>query len=255
MKYISILFLLLPSTVSAYSYKKLSLITDVTWASMYMTDGFSVGRHPVIEPSLTVELPKTEFALMAWSAIQLKRSEKYNDEYDAFIFYNHQFFSESSFSFNFHSFYDYWFYPNEVILRDDFGDELSRFRKHGSKVHAGISMTNLIPLAGSFLIPSYNVYYWIYWAQNRRDLYQGGALHQILLSYSRSFATISASGNYHNGAFGVKPGISHSTASFLGSFPVGAATFSLSLNKQWTFEPSVNSKSPLWTTASWTMRL
>jgi hypothetical protein len=262
MKYFLLLFLLPWNNAYAYSYEKLSVTPDITWASRYVIDGFSVGKNPVVEPSLSIGLPNTEFTLMLWSAIQLHRDEKQEDEYDAFLFYNHDFFAQKTYAINFHSFYDYWFYPNTATLKDDFGDVIAEYQKHGSKVHAGISMTNLFPLAGSFLIPSYNVFYWFYWQQNRLDLYQGGALQQLLFSYThaipalfpgstRPYASAKASVNYQGGAFGVQEGWSHSTASLQTGFDALSSLFEVSLTKQWTFNSSVNTENPLWASFSW----
>jgi hypothetical protein len=203
---------------------------------------------------------------MYWNALQLNREKKADDEHDLFVLYRHDFLSASRWAFNFHGFYDYWFYPNTFEAKDAFGDPISTAERHGSKVHAGISFTQLIPLAGSFLVPSYNAYYWVYWANDREDLYQGGTRHELLLDYSHliprfikgaqsQYVGASASLNYLDKAFNVKTGLSHSTASLYSGVKAFDAYFALSLNQQWSFEESVNPNNEFWTTFSLTKEL
>jgi predicted class III extradiol MEMO1 family dioxygenase len=122
-------------------------------------------------------------------------------------------------------------------------------------------MPNLFPLAGSFLVPSYNVYYLRHWAQDREDLDQGGTQHELLLEYDRAmkvlipgatyqYAGATASANYHNGDFGVKPGISHSTASLVTGLYALRSIFILSVNHQWSYEPTLDPNNEFWTTFS-----
>ncbi len=246
-----------PTSNSSYSST-----ANVTYASEYMMDGFKLGGGaPVMELSLKIDTPSKRFSFMYWSALPINRDKKENDEHDLFVLYHQNFLNNSRYAFEFHSFYDYWFYPNSLPYKDNFGDTISDVHRHGSKVHAGISMFNLLPLSESVLIPSYNIYYWIYWAQDRRDLYQGGTHHEFLLKYthwiprifsffSEAYAGTSASLNYNDGAFGVRPGLSHSTASLLAEVKTSGASLVASVNQQWSYEPTVNPTNDFWTEIS-----
>jgi hypothetical protein len=214
-------------------------------------DGFSIGGdHPVFQPSVRVGTPLTGVSLMFWSSLQIDRSNQQYDELDLMAKYSHDFKLASGKNFNLHGFYDYWDYPKLQVTGDDssFGaSNEAPSSMHGSKVSAGVSATNLIPLGGSYLVPSYNLYYWIYWAQNDVQQWQGGAHHEFLLEYYHAvphlfkgiqYQYVGASGsvNYNDGAFGMPPGWTHSTASVSAGVYALSCIFSLSLNRQWAFE-------------------
>jgi len=241
---------------------RLALTTDITWASKYMVSGFKVGGdRPVWQLAGKVDLYSSGFSLMYWTALQADRSNKQFDEQDIFALYSRDFFKESRYAINIHGYYDYWYFPNAEPVLDEFGDDVSNGRKHGNKFQLGFSMPNLIPLSGSSLVPSYNVYYTHYWAQNRDDLYLGGTHHELLLEYNRSirafipkatyqYAGLTASTNYHNGDFGVKPRISHSTAGVVSGVYALNSIFILGLNHQWSYEETVNPDNEFWSTLS-----
>lgn len=242
--------------------ERLILNTDMTYASEYVIDGFNVGDHsPVMQLTLKMNIPKTEYSLMYWNALQINRKKKADDEHDLFILYRHDFLTDSKYTFNIHGFYDYWFYPNTLAAKDAFDDSISTTERHGSKLSSGISFPKLIPLADSYLIPTYNIYYWIYWANDRKDQYQGGTHHEILLEYSHliprfikgaqsQYVGASASLNYMDQAFKVKTGWSHSTAGFYTGVKAMDTYLTISLNQQWSYEPSVNPNDELWSTLS-----
>jgi hypothetical protein len=257
------------SSATNLNEKSYPITTDVTWASAYIMDGFSIGGdHPVFQPSVRVGMPLTGVSLMFWSSLQVDRSNQQYDELDLMARYSHDFVTSHGTSLNLHGYYDYWTYPKLNVPTNvspgSSAEAPSSMR--GSKVNAGVSATNLIPLGGSFLVPSYNLYYWIYWAQNSIDQWQGGAHHEFLLEYYHSIPKLSdgiqyqyvgASGsiNYNDGAFGTQSAWSHSTASVSTGVYALSCIFSLSLNRQWAFEtatPSVDMKNELWTTLSLT---
>ena len=231
-----------------------------TYASEYLTDGFRIGdASPVLQTMLKLDIPSTHFSLMYWNSLRAVRSKKEYDEHDFFLMYSSDFKSESRYAFNFHGFYDYWYYPNTRPTTDLFGDKLSHVEKHGSKVNAGISMNKLLPLAGSYLVPAYNVYYWIYWADDRKDQYQGGARHELSLSYSHAlpqmaswiksqYAGAFASVSYNDGAFKVRPGMSHSLGTLYAGISALGMNFSVSLNQQFSHQRTVNRRNDFWTT-------
>jgi hypothetical protein len=225
------------------------LTADLTVASKYVTGGYQIGGDdPVMQPSVSYELGKG-FSLMAWSALRMDRTQREFDEVDLFGRYSKDLFQGSAHALNLHGFYDFWFYPGSG----------ANMRK-GNKLHAGASLPELIPLAGSHLVPSYNAYYWIYWDQNRRDRYQGGAQHEFLLQYAhelpRFFSAapvyVGASGSvsYGDGAFDTRPGWSHSIAQLGSSVYFRDWTLSLSLNRQWTYQATVNPSNELWSMLS-----
>ncbi len=242
----------------------LSVTTDLTWASEYVMDGFRIGdASPVFEPSVALGLFSTGISAMIWSSIRQDRSQQKFDEFDLLALYSHTFFKEKRFAFNLHGYLDYWDFPKYNVL--PFGESApnvaSEFR--GNKAHAGISAPNLLPLAGSYLIPTYNVYYWIYWAQNQWNQYEGGAHHELALQYFHSipkwmpgveaqYVGVAGSMNYNDGAFGVHPGWSHSIAELLVSVYAMGSTFTFTLNRQWSFAASVDPQDELWSTLSFT---
>jgi hypothetical protein len=236
------------------------LTTGLTYATEYLTDGFRVGdASPVFQLSLKLDIPKTGFSLMYWDSIRADRSKREFDEHDFLGIYNHDFNQGSRYGFNFHGYYDYWFFPNSRPLTDPFGDQLSNTEMHGSKLNAGFSMTHLLPLAGSFLIPAYNVYYWIYWREDRSNQYEGGARHELSLSYSHllpklaawmesQYAGAFASLNYNDGAFDVHPGLSHSVGTLYAGLVALNTDFIISANQQLSYQRTVNEQSDFWMT-------
>ena len=244
--------------------KNFGFTADLTYASKYMTDGFKVGGdHSVFQPSIKWSLFSTGFSLFFWTALQTYRANQVNDELDFFVNYSHTFFSSRFFAMNWHGFYDYWVYPTRGTMDDWYGVTTELPTKQGNKLHAGVSLTELIPIARSHLVPSYNLYYWLYWAQNRTDAFQGGARHEIALHYYHSIPKvipgtkepyIGLSGflNYNDGAFQVHPGLSHSIAQFTTGLRALGSMFSVSLHHQWSFEKSLNPLDETWSTFSLT---
>ena len=249
----------------AYAWDPLSLTTDLTWASKYMSDGFKVGGdYPVFQPSASVGLPLPGFSVVMWSALQLNRSNRQWDELDFMASYNQTVFSDELYAVNFHGFADYWLYPNsEEVMFDSLGVEIDSHRLKGNKLHAGFSFPKLFSFLQTSIIPSYNAYYWLYWAQDRRDQFLGGARHEFLVQLFHSlplfipgavqqYVGLSGSVNYHDGVFGVRPGWSHSTAALTtGAYAIGGL-FALSANYQWSYQDSVNAHNELWSTLSFT---
>jgi hypothetical protein len=242
--------------------RSLSFVTDVSLASKYMMDGFKVGGdRSVWQLSVIANLYATGFSLMAWTALQTDRGEKQYDEQDIFLRYSHDFFNDSNYKLNFHGFYDYWSFPNSEPLRDGFGDVISNVRKHGNKVQLGISMPTIFPVAKSFLVPTYNVYYLSYWEQDRTDMFMGGVLHEFILDYFQSihifipgatyqYAGLAASTNYNSGTFHIPPGLSHTVLKFETGLYALQSIFILSLNHQWTHIKEINPTNEFWPTFS-----
>jgi hypothetical protein len=233
---------------------------DLTWASEYIMDGFNIGgSHSVLQPSLNVATPLDGVSAMFWSSLQTERDNDQYDELDFMARYSHDFMMGSRAAFNLHGYYDYWLFPKRNMSFDPENPESMK----GSKLNAGASATRLIPIAGSYLVPSYNLYYWIYWAQDNVNLWEGGARHQFLLQYfheipklvsdlQSQYAGISADMNYNDGAFGVSPGWSHSTLSLSTGVYALDCIFSFSVNRQWSYVASVDPNNELWTTFSFT---
>lgn len=249
------------SSVTSAEEDRMRFVSDLTLASQYMIDGFHVGDSPVLQYAGKAQLYSTGFSLMYWNSIQTKRESKKYDEHDFFLMYSRDFFQESQYSFNLHGFADYWIFPNGETKTDAFGDEVSSSMKHGNKFQLGVSMPKLIPLGGSYLVPSYNVSYLNYWADDRDDLFLGGFQQELLFEYYRAhkilipgatyqYAGATANLVYHHGAFGVEPGISHSVASLVGGVYALKSIFVLTLNHQWTFEETVNPENEFWSAIS-----
>jgi hypothetical protein len=253
----------------AYGYSNaienshLKFTTDLTWASKYMNGGFKIGGdEPVWQFAGKTDLYSSGFSFMFWTAMQSDRNKKQYDEQDFFLLYSYDFLKDSRSTINFHGFYDYWLFPHTEPTQDDFGVVVSNKQKHGNKFQIGFSMPNLIPFADSYLVPSYNIYRWLFWEQDRADLNRSGTQDEFLLEYSRAiplfipgatyqYAGATASMNYHDGAFEVKPGWTHSTASLLAGVYALKSIFSLSLNHQWTYEKTLNPRNEFWTTLSY----
>ncbi|MEZ0393043.1 MAG: hypothetical protein ACAH59_12555 [Pseudobdellovibrionaceae bacterium] len=245
------------------SKNEMRVTTDITLASKYMLDGFQVGGdHPVWQLAGKVDLYDTGFAFMAWTAIQVERSNKQFDEQDLFLLYSKDFLQDKSYTLNFHGYYDYWMFPNTDPVVDEFGETVSTSVKQGNKFQLGFSLPKLISIADSFLIPSYNAYHWLYFAQDREDLDQSGTYHELLAEYYKptpifipgatyQYAGGTSSINYHEGAFDVDPGWSHSTASIVAGVYALKSIFTISLNHQWSFEETVNPENEFWSTFSY----
>ena len=229
-----------------------------------MSDGFKIGGdHPVWQPSIGVTTPLDGVSALFWSSFQIDRDNQQYDELDLMVRYSHAFARNTPWEYNLHGYYDYWTYPkiNVATPTVDAPDSVQNF--HGNKLNAGVALTNLIPLWGSHLVPAYNVYYWLYWAQNQRDQFQGGAHHEVTLTYFRDFPKlfkgtaseywgVSGSGNYNDGVFNVQPGWSHATAQLLAGVYAPGWNLSLSLNRQWSYIASVDPNDEIWSTLSFT---
>ncbi|MFZ9596383.1 MAG: hypothetical protein ACO3A2_09930 [Bdellovibrionia bacterium] len=237
-----------------------SFHTDLTYASSYVTDGFSIGGdRPVFQISAQIKSELTGLSLIFWSSLAADPAHQRANELDFFLHGERNLFAGKPYELNLHGFYDYWIYPNRSTSLDWYGNPITLPTKQGNKLQAGVALTRLIPLFGSHLIPIYNLYYWLYWNQNQAREFQGGARHELLVRYTHLLPElipalswphfeIASSVNYHTGAFGVKPGLSHTTAHFkLGAFALGFL-FSIGWNHQWSYEPTVNAMDRSWST-------
>jgi hypothetical protein len=253
-----ILFFLSSIGLSATDY---TLLTDLTYSSKYMIDGFHVGNSPVMQLTLKAPIKKTGLYLMYWNSIQTERNQKNFDEHDLFAMYSKDFFENSNKQINFHGYYDYWNFPNWEPPRDNFGDTIGSKLRHGNKFQLGISMPQLIRLGDYHLVPTYNIYYLYFYAQDREDLFEGGIEHELSLEYSiplkvvlpkttHQYLTTNAGVFYNQGTFGVNPGFSNAVLAMTTGAYALSSIFELSLRHQWTFESSVNQNNEYWSTFS-----
>ena len=243
--------------------KSLGVTADLTLASKYMTDGFNVGdNHPAYMPSLALDTRVPGFYLQFWSALPMERSRQQYDEYDFMARYNRDFFDGSPFKLNLHGYYDYWVYPHDEYTTDKYGATIAAQNKRGQKVHAGVSLLELLPFCGSSIVPSYNYYYWF---PDQKDLFQAGAHHELALSYSHALpnfipgathqdVTLGGSLNYHDGAFGVERGWSHTTAMLGTSADLLGVTLGANINYQWSHTASVDPEDEFWAMISVTKK-
>src|SRR3989338_6192938 len=75
--------------------KELGIITDITWASQYMSDGFKIAEDsPVWQLALKSKIFSTGFSVMLWGALQIDRQNSQFDEGDFFVMYGHDFFQD-----------------------------------------------------------------------------------------------------------------------------------------------------------------
>ncbi len=241
---------------------EITYLVDVTWASKYMMGGYKIGGdHSVFEIAAKINFYHTGLSLMAWTAVQAERENKEFDEQDIFAMYSKDYFADSIYKTNFHAFADYWQFPYTKPVIDPFGDVVSTSIRKGNKFQVGISMLHLIPFYDSHLVPTYNIYRWVYYAQDRADLNQGGDQHELLLEYFRpieiffpgatyQYAGGTSSLNYNTGAFAVKPGLSHATLAGVTGVYAFNSIFETSLNYQWSFQNLLSKTNDLWTTLS-----
>lgn len=235
--------------------RRFNLTADMTFASKYMTDGFKVGGdHAVWQPSVGLNLASTGLSVVFWSNWQVDRTHRRFDELDFFVIYGHEFSSRTWHAIHLHGFFDYWVYPQPNVVDDGFGHTIELPGLRGNKLHVGFSLPQLVPLLGSYLIPAYNVYYWLYWEGNRKDRFQGGARHEVLLRYTREVGRwilgTSSSLNFNDGAFGVQAGWSHWVAQIYSGFYAWDCYFSGTLNQQWSFQKTVDPRNEFWPTLS-----
>jgi hypothetical protein len=243
--------------------KDWGVTADLTLASKYMTDGFNVGgNHAAWMPSLAINTTVPGFYLMFWSALPTDRNRQQYDEYDFMARYSHNFLEGSPFKVNLHGYYDYWAYPHDELTQDKHGQTIAPQNFRGQKLHGGISLLELLPIAGAHLVPSYNYYYWF---PDQKDLFQAGAHHELLLNYSHELPvfipgakkqdiTLGGSLNYHDGVFGVESGWSHTTAHVSTSVAALGCTFGASANYQWSYIESVDPENEFWATVSITKK-
>jgi len=243
--------------------KSLGMTADLTLASKYMTDGFNVGgNHPAWMPSLAVNTTVPGLYFQFWSALPVDRDNQQFDEYDFMARYSRDFFDGSLCKLNLHGYYDYWVYPHDEYTTNENGETIAAQSKRGQKVHAGLSLLELFPLFGSYLVPSYNYYYWF---PDQADLFRSGAHQEFALSYTHALpvfipgatkqdVTLGGSLNYHDGAFGVQSGWSHTTALLGTSADLFGCTLGASINYQWSYIESVDPENEFWATLSVTKK-
>lgn len=231
----------------------------ITWASRYITDGFNVGGdHPVWQPTAKLETPVPGVALKFWASLQEDRGRRQFDEYDYMLCYSRDVLSGSVAALNIHGYVDYWSYPNDAFAQDKFGNDMASRAKAGQKYHAGVSALNLLPLAGSHLVPSYNYYYW---NPNRFDTFENGGRHEFVLQYGHDIPTfipgakkqsadVTGAVSYHDGVFGKGTGWSYSTAGVATSADLLGGTYSLGLNYQWSYDATIDDEDEYWATLS-----
>lgn len=250
---------------AALADRKFGIMADLTVSSKYITDGFKIGGdNPVWQPSIAWDVFSTGFSLLFSSAVQMYRNNQQFDELDFFVRYSNDLFQDSAWKLNLHGYYGYWFYPKSSTEQDDgFGETINLETLRGNKLHAGLSLPRRLRIADYYLVPSYNVYYWLYWAQNQWDRFQGGTRHELLLQYyhdipaffpgaTGQYVGVGSSVNYNDGAFGVHPGWSHTTAQLANSVYTKVGTFSLGFNYQWSHEASVDPNNEFWSSLSFT---
>lgn len=262
-KFLSSLLLIVISFDALGAEKNVVLTTDMTWASRYIMDGFDIGNDsPVWHLTEKADFVNSGFSVMFWTSLQANRNRDQYDEYDLFAMYTRNFFSDESYEVNLHGYFDYWMFPHAELETDEQTDS----RKRGNKFQLGVSFPKVWSLDGSPLVPSYNLYRWLYWKQNREDLNQSGSRHEVLLEYfhpirksipgaTYQYAGGSTSISYNDGAFGVRPGLSHVLLSFESGVYVLKSIFILSLNHQWSLERTVNAENEFWTTFSYVKKL
>ncbi|MBK1792470.1 hypothetical protein [Persicirhabdus sediminis] len=225
---------------------------DYTLASKYMTHGFKVGgdnwSH---QPSLTLDTAIEGLQFTYWAAFTDERALNDADEMDFMLTYQKTLNEDSDWAVNVHGLVNYWLYPHQKVDVDRNGapsNSISNYQ--GLKMHIGASLPKRISLAdGIFLVPSYNIYYWM---PTTGDQFDDGFVHELFLStsipmnissckYVPDHFTLGGSVNYNTGVFGVESGWSHATAHIGTSAPItDSLSWNAGLNYQWTFEDTVN---------------
>ncbi len=228
------------------------LTAQVAWATRYLTDGFKIGGdHPVWHLSALATTPIQGLSFGLWSAIQADRTQRVWDEIDLLAAYQHTFFSKSASALEWSLVGDYFVYPNAE------GPWIPK----GNKLQTSLALPQLLPLLGGQLIPSIQSSYWLYWDQGQRSKFLGGAHYQAGLQYDHSlprlfrairqqYVGLGGTVNYHDGAFGVSPGLSHTTAHFGTSVHTAGWIVSAMVQRQWSYQPTVNPDDDLWTSFS-----
>ncbi|MHC5068091.1 MAG: hypothetical protein ACYTF0_05840 [Planctomycetota bacterium] len=121
------------------------------------------------------------------------------------------------------------------------------------KYGIGVTMPNLVDLPADYgnLVPSYDYHYWdAYWGGHQ--LFEAGGTHVLTLDYRYEALPLpliaQTTANYHDGAFGFEPGLSHATLSVSTTWSHEAWYISPGLHAQASFEDSVNEDDELWAT-------
>jgi hypothetical protein len=252
-------------SLQASAFETLSepqFVTDMTWTSKYMINGFKVADNPAFQFTGKAKLGNTGFSAMYWNSIQTDRNDKSQDEHDLFLLYSKEVLKSSKAEMNLHGYVDYWVFPNSEPVVDPFGDTVSTAKMQGNNFQVGVSFPSLIPVGDSAVVPTYNIYYVSYWAQGREDQFQGGIEHELALQYdhgirpvipgaSYQYFSLVSDTFYNQGTFEAKPGLSHTAVTILSGVYALKSIFTASLNHQWTLNSTVNSGNEVWTTLSY----
>jgi hypothetical protein len=235
---------------------KLGLHADLTCATKYMAHGFNVnGDNPSLQPSIAVDalVPGLQFAL--WMGLPTERDQRDMDEHDWMIKYGRLFFADRPWAMQVRGYADYWIYPHtpgQGEIDEATGKAKDDFR--GFKFHGAVAFPRLLPLGPASLVPAYGYYCWM---PEIEDAFESGGVHELFLSYAlplKSFLPVEgsqsldfgASHNYHDGAFGVEPGWSHSTAHLSTTFAVAGFRITPAVNCQWSYEDTVDDEDEFW---------
>lgn len=234
-----------------------SVTAELTWASQYVTDGFSVGGDkPALQPMVKLDTPLDGVALKFWASLQQDRSNDAFDEYDYMLVLSRTFGKDHPYAVDVHGYADLWDYPNGEFTQDKNKNDIEARRKYGQKYHAGFSLKELCPVAGSFLVPSYNYYFW---TPIDADSFDQGGRHELCLDYGHDLplfipgatkqkVSVGGAINYFDGVLGVEPGWSHSVASLGSSAEIAGVTYTAGINYQWSYEDTLDKENECWGT-------
>ena len=232
------------------------LLTDVTVASKYMAHGYNFAGNdtPSLQPCIAWQTPIPEVVFKFWAAEPLNTVYKKELELDFLLNLSHTFFEKERYAMNLHGYFDYWVVPRKEFLLPHNERQMAT----GFKFNGGVAFPNLPKLGPVSIVPGYNYYHWT--PENGGAFVEGG-----VSDFSLSFLTESAGWvektrrqtysfvwaiDYNDGAFGSKPGWSHSVVGLSTGISVGRFTITPSVNYQWSFEPSVNPVNEFWAAIS-----
>ncbi len=235
----------LPAWPFEIGEEELGITADFTYVTKYIWKGYDLlDDHGAWQPSLTLDY--RGFYAGVWGSWATSSGFVDADELDYYLGYAHSFFEDQWYAIDADLSWYYYDFPKSDSHAGD--DEISDSQEIGLV----LSMSNLIPLGPSNLVPSYAVAYDWDGIQSREDV-DNGWIHSFGLAYDipipalipgQEEAAISLGWEivYNDGMYGSDSGWSHSQATISTAFEWQGFTLNPAVFYQWTFEDTVNSE-------------
>lgn len=230
-----------------------ALSVDAAILSRYMAHGVDVGMSDQEVYQLGIYKPLTSNLKFAvWSSFPIDRQFDNLDEVDIMLIWSKSFFNDSRFKLVPNCYVDYWFYHGTKVSEDIDGNSIEEMTFQGNKFNVGLTLPNLMAVAGNPLVVSYNYFYW---SPLFEKTFQKGGIHEIGLNYGlpllidteKQVFNIGLSTNYsENNVLQSNTGWTNMAFHLSTPLAKGSWTLSPSIHYQWTWEQSINKENEFW---------